>query len=398
MPDIDLTFFHGQTVLLTGGTGCLGGCLLYKMVVELGTAGIYLLVRESRERALEQWRRTMPLQIDNILEKDNIQFVVGDMASPNLGVEPALLAEMSQRVTVVINVAGNISLLDPLRAIIRDNCLSALELARLAASFTHIVRFAHISSAYANSFLPSGPVEERTYDMGDAEAQLLEILETGDLTSGDVPSFMWPYALAKSLAERILLARYPELPTLIVRPTIIGPALARPHPFYGSQNANPVSAYIHKYFTRPDSGVSHVMPSHPAGTNIVDEIPVDIVANLILLHTIHGTRGIVHAGAQIFGARTLAAIHANMRATGMPTDFSYVVDAGVPEGLYARFWKVFGRDWWFDATASKPFKGLGGVLSIDVSRDMLEEFMAERARKIADQVRATKKLRGNIKL
>ncbi|KAJ7262040.1 male sterility protein-domain-containing protein [Mycena rebaudengoi] len=126
MPDIDLTFFHGQTVLLTGGTGCFGGCLLYKMVVELGTAEIYLTVRESRERALEQWRRTMPLQIDNILEKGNIQLVVGDMTSPNLGVEPALLAEMSQRVTVVINVAGNISLVDPLRAIIRDNSLSVV--------------------------------------------------------------------------------------------------------------------------------------------------------------------------------------------------------------------------------------------------------------------------------
>ncbi|KAJ7262038.1 hypothetical protein C8J57DRAFT_1232168 [Mycena rebaudengoi] len=118
-----------------------------------------------------------------------------------------------------------------------------------------------IPRVYANSFLPSGPVEERTYDMGDAEAQLLEILDTSDLTSGDVPNFMWPYALAKSLAERILLARYPELPTLIMRPTIIGPALACPHPFYGSQNANPVSVYIHKYFTRPDQTLQSIIPS-----------------------------------------------------------------------------------------------------------------------------------------
>ncbi|KAJ7261987.1 male sterility protein-domain-containing protein [Mycena rebaudengoi] len=333
-----MTFFQGQTVLLTGGTGCLGGCLLYKLVTELRTAGIYLLVRESPERARGQWRRTMPFQIDNILEKGNIQFVVGDMTMPNLGIESALLAEIAQRVTIVIHSAGNISLLDPLNFAVQANCLSALELARLASSFMHIVRFVH----------------ERIYDIGDPEAQLREILETGDLASVDVPRFAFTYALAKNLAERLLLTRYPKLPTLIVRPTLIGPALTRPHPFYGPQGSIPVSSFMHQYFTHPDSGVYRLEPEHPMDRLIIDEIPVDLVANLILLHVIHGTAGIVHASAQIFGPRTMAKYEADMRATGMPMNFSFVRDGGVAEGAYAQFWKLYARHWQFECSSLRP--------------------------------------------
>ncbi|KAJ7258162.1 male sterility protein-domain-containing protein [Mycena rebaudengoi] len=345
MHDIDLSFFRGQTVFLTGGTGCLGGCLLHKLALQLEIAWIYVLVRESPLQALEQWRRTMPLQIDNVFDEGNIQFVVGDMTARDLGLDSDLLSEMSQRVTVVINGAANTSLQDPLLATIQNNCLPALELARLALSFTRLVRFVHISTAHVNSHLPSGVVEERIYDIGDPEAQLLEVLETGDLVSGGVPKFMWPYALAKNLAERLLFSRHPELPILVVRPTIIGPALRHPHPSYGPQDANPISTYIHQYFTQPDSGVMRAEPKHPAGTNILDEIPVDVVANLSLLHVIHGTVGIVHASAQIFGARTVADMHADMRATGMPTNFSYAVDEQIPEGIYSRFWKATRRDW-----------------------------------------------------
>ncbi|KAJ7262037.1 hypothetical protein C8J57DRAFT_1232167 [Mycena rebaudengoi] len=147
-----------------------------------------------------------------------------------------------------------------------------------------------------------------------------------------------------------------QLPTLIICPTLIGPALAHSQQSYGSPAALPVSLYLYKYFTQPDSGVSRVEPEHPGGTNIVDEIPVDVVANVVFLHIIHGTAGIVHASAQISGMRTLVAMHVDMRATGMPTNFSYVVDTGVQVGTYARFWKLSSRDWRFEVTASEISK------------------------------------------
>ncbi|KAJ7108971.1 hypothetical protein C8R43DRAFT_1139775 [Mycena crocata] len=55
----------------------------------------------------------------------------------------------------------------------------------------------------------------------------------------------------------------------------------------------------------PDSGVIHVSPTNASGFNIVDEIPVDLVANIILLHMLKGTNGIVHAGAKSYTPRRL---------------------------------------------------------------------------------------------
>ncbi|KAJ7433477.1 male sterility protein-domain-containing protein [Mycena latifolia] len=387
---LESTFFRGQTIFLTGGTGGLGGCLLYMLALDLNTADIYVLVRGSADRAREQWRQTMAHEIDRILATGKIHFVVGDITAPAFGISFTLLAEMAQRVTVVIHSAGNINLAASLRASVRDNCLPALELARLASSFPHLVRFVHISSAYVNSFLPDGPVEERIYDTGNPEAQLHEILKTGALTS-DGPQFPWPYSCAKHLTERLLFARFPALPTLIVRPTLIGPALARPHPFYSPPGAHPVSTYMRAYFAAPDSGIARA-----TGTNIVDELPVDLVANLVLLHAAHGTAGVVHASAQICGARSLAALHGDMRATGMAAEFSYVSDPRVREGPYARLWRVAGRDWRFYVGASERFKGYAGALSIDVGHRELEQFMKERARRIADEVRANGKAQARL--
>ncbi|KAJ6573170.1 NAD-binding domain 4 protein [Mycena vulgaris] len=384
LPPLESTFFRGQAVFLTGATGGLGGCLLYKLALTLETGAIYVLVRGS-------WRRTMPLQIERILATGRVRFVVGDMTKEELGIEKGMLAEMARRVTVVIHSAGNISLTDPLRESVQNNCLPVLQLAQLASSFKHLIRFVHISTAYVNCFLPDGSVEERIYDAGDGEAQLREILQTGSLpVSQELSKFSWPwpYAFAKHLTERLLLARYPHLPTLIVRPTLIGPALAQPQAFYGPSGTNPVSTYMRAYFAAPDSGV---VRGPSAGANVVDELPVDLVANLILLHAVHGTRGIAHAGSQLCGTRTLARLHADMRATGMPTNFSYVADPPVREGVYARFWMVAGKDWRFSVAASEKFKGQGGLLSVDVGEGAFERFMQERARRIAEEVKGRNK-------
>jgi fatty acyl-CoA reductase len=47
---------------------------------------------------------------------------------------------------------------------------------------TRLQHFVQVSSAYTNSFLPDGPVEEKIYYLSnadDAEGELEEILRTG---------------------------------------------------------------------------------------------------------------------------------------------------------------------------------------------------------------------------
>lgn len=150
----------------------MGGCLLFKLALKVDTLKIYVLVRGSAARARARWAETMPLQSDCILVTNKIQIVVGDITERNCGIDPSVLAEMSESVTHIIHSAGNISLTDSLEKSIYDNCLPALELAQLASTFTKLSGFVHISTAYANSFLPDGVVEEKIYEVGDSLSQM----------------------------------------------------------------------------------------------------------------------------------------------------------------------------------------------------------------------------------
>ncbi|KAJ7633468.1 NAD-binding domain 4 protein [Mycena polygramma] len=380
--DADSTFFRRQTIFLTGGTGGLGGCLLFKLALAVDTAKIYVLVRGSAGRAEARWRKTMPVHIEEILATRKVHFVVGDMTMRDFGISAEVLDELAASVTVVIHSAADTRLEAPLRKSVENNCIPALELARLAGSFKRLERFVHISTAFVNSFLPDGPVEERIYEVGDPEVQLAEILQTGEV-SGGLPKFLWPYSFAKHLTERLLLSRHSRLPLLIVRPTNIGPAIAQPYPYYGPPGACPISTYIHSYISVPDSGVIHVARGNTAGSNIVDEIPVDLVANLVLLHTARGTSGIVHASAQCYVPRTLGQIQADIRAEVPGASFRNVDDRKVKAGRYARFWKAAGRDWRFSAAKSVGLKGCGGPLSIDLAQHDVAKFMRMRVRLIA---------------
>ncbi|KAJ7183815.1 hypothetical protein C8R46DRAFT_1344519 [Mycena filopes] len=326
-------FFRAQTVLLTGGTGCLSGCLLFKLALKVEAKQIYVLVRGSEARAID------------------------------------------------------------------NNTLATLRSSELAElRFTNLTAFLHVSTAYVNSFLPDGVVEERIYELGDAERHLSEILATGSLSQQSFPEllrFPSPYSLAKHLTERLLLSRHPRLPLLVVRPTLIGPAISEPHPYYTRPGSCPLSTYIRGSMKDPDSGVIRVAPGHISGSNIVDEIPVDLVANLLLLHAVQGTLGIVHAGAQSYIPRTLAQLHETITShldildpRPKSSAFRYVSDVATEEGHHNVFWRFLGRDWHFSDAASRDLKEIRGVLSMRLEGHDPAEFMATRARDIAQELAA----------
>ena len=50
-----------QTMFLTGATGTLGGCLLYKLALQLPTSKIFVLVRGSVQRVIEGHEHSMSL-------------------------------------------------------------------------------------------------------------------------------------------------------------------------------------------------------------------------------------------------------------------------------------------------------------------------------------------------
>lgn len=102
-------YYESQTVFLTGGTGGLGTCLLYKLGMELPTTKIYVLIR-SKEKALQTWRKFIPDQIDAMLDSSKIVLVTGDIGRANLGIEEKILAKIASDATIIINSVRIISL------------------------------------------------------------------------------------------------------------------------------------------------------------------------------------------------------------------------------------------------------------------------------------------------
>ncbi|KAK7000390.1 fatty acyl-CoA reductase [Favolaschia claudopus] len=388
--DDPLPFFRRQTIFLTGGTGCLGGCLLYKLAMKLDTAKVYALVRESTERGVSQLKDIMPNQIDDILAAKKVQFVVGDVTKKNFGIDPAVFTEMARTVTVIVHSAADISLKNSLQECVRRNCLPVLELATLASSFKRLSKFVFVSTAYVNYHLPDGVVQEKIYPAGDAEKLLTQIMKTGTVPVG----YLHPYSLVKNLTEQLLLSRNPRLLILIARPTVIAPAISQPYPYYSRHGSCPGSNYVQRYMEAPDSGIFHVSPLHPTGTNIFDEVPVDIAANVILLHIMDGTTGIIHAGA---GSYDIIDHFPHQPGSRRP-EFRYLIDKRVAQGRYAEFLKIFGRDWYFSSAASQKFAAIEGPLSIALGNHDAGKFMSDRTRRLRDDVVRRRSLEGSTKL
>ena len=159
-------FFKDKTIFLTGATGNLGGCLLFKLTAILNAWRIYVLCRGSAAMAKITITKNMPLQAEDILLKSSLIFVQGDIKEPDFSISNPQLEQMEKEVQIIVNAAADISLVAPLKSVIESDCMPPLELARMATKFQRLEQFIQISTAYCNSFLPDGIVEEKMYPSG----------------------------------------------------------------------------------------------------------------------------------------------------------------------------------------------------------------------------------------
>jgi fatty acyl-CoA reductase len=125
-------FYKQQVVFLTGATGGLGGCLLYKLGIVLDVQRLYVLIRGSESTALERWKYTMPQQyrrIEDLIKAGKVILVPGDITKERFGITTETICKIEEEVTIIIHAAANISFRAPLQKVVLDNCLPALRLA-----------------------------------------------------------------------------------------------------------------------------------------------------------------------------------------------------------------------------------------------------------------------------
>jgi len=384
--DMDSEWFQGQVVLLTGATGNLGGCLLYKLAIQLPTTKIFVLVRGSVEKAFEAWEQSMPDQVDEIIATGKMHFLLGDMTQSNIGLSSTNLSRLQNEVTLVINAAGDISLSRSLAETVPVNCTAHLTLATLADSFTQLKHFLHISTTFALSFLPDGVVKEQIYSLyRDPADELANIVATGH--SSYTKQFAAPYAQAKHLAECLLLNGDHKVPILIVRPCLISPAIEEPFPFYGRDEAIPVHSFIQTLLGDSEYGLLKLEQTLPSSV-ACNEIPVDLVARTCLAHVVSGTTGVVHASADLYISRTIGELLNRMRHHAPDGVVEEIRKSGIDHGEVTapEFFSMiqqFARDWEIECTRSNHLKKVVGPLGLGFGGHDPEEFFNHRIERLA---------------
>ncbi|GLA68505.1 putative PKS/NRPS-like protein biosynthetic cluster [Aspergillus tubingensis] len=382
-----VNWYRDQVVFLTGATGNLGGCILYKLAVQLPTKKVYVLCRRSFQQAMEKWEASMPEQVEEIFDSGKVHCIIGDTTEPHLGLRKADRDRLQQEVTVIIHSAASISMFQELHEAVQQHCSSMTNMIQLACQMTHLQAFVYISSITVCMLLSDGTAKEQfmkvTADEPDPEEQVASILATHSSPYSD--RFPTSYSQAKYLAERLLFAQEESFPVLVVRPASIGPAIRDPYPLYGVPGSTPVDTAVH-LFTQSGVYRSFSETKKFSQETVVDEIPVDLTANGCLLHVACGSRGIVHLGCQLYIPRTLSDLTVQWQKYG-PKDLEFRMARLNKEqnGALARqaydTMRRGHRGWFFDCSRSQPFQVTEGPIGLSLANHDFEEYAKARVEK-----------------
>lgn len=139
--------------------------------------------------------------------------------------------------------------------------------------------------------------------------------------------------------------------------------------------------------------IFHVPQGQTSGTNILDEVPVDWVANVALLHIAAGSVGVVHAGSQLYAPRTLDALLGAMqdnageitRQKRLPS-IIFSADHSIEQCFLAALFRICARNWDFNCQRSSGFMELSGPLNLRMDGHDIIKFTGSQVRMIASEV------------
>ena len=279
---------------------------------------LYLTTTFSYRRFWSHYNKNLPAKHGEAI-RGNATVTVwdGDLTKPQLGLGNDMILQLKKCVNIYIHAACSISLRRSLPLIAKSIVDPSLELADIALSSERLERFLYVSTAYANSHLHhlhqgvETWVSERIYSLRSSGGDSTD-LELDDLRNcGTTPeytshNFPFPYAYAKHLTERLLMKGFQQkdrgTSLLIVRPSIIGPALREPFSNYEIRGSAPATNVLAAFIGTPSRQLTFSSRfGDPMAESTLDEVPVDIVVNRILMHLYFQSEGCVHAVAGASG-------------------------------------------------------------------------------------------------
>ncbi|RCN27572.1 hypothetical protein ANCCAN_26693 [Ancylostoma caninum] len=284
--------YSDRCILLTGSTGFLGKVLVEKILWAVPNVGqIFLLIRPAKGMSPKERLENVlkdPL-FNRIREHKPHMFsklvpISGDLMEDNLGLNQHDMQNICDEVSIVIHSAATVKFDEQLKDAVEMNVVGTTRLVALCHKMKNLVALVHVSTAYANC--DRAETEEKVYEPPVAPQKLLEAIRWMD---NDMIALITPkllgnrpntYTLTKALAETQLVEDAKQLPVIIIRPSIVGAMWKDPLPGWTDNINGPTGIF---------AAVGKGVLTNMCGSvhSKADIIPVDIVANMIIVAAAH---------------------------------------------------------------------------------------------------------------
>jgi fatty acyl-CoA reductase len=214
----------------------------------------------------------------NIWE-EKIVPIPGDISLPKLGISEEDEALLAENVSIVFHMAASVQFTEPLRDSITYNVISVQQVVQLCRKMTNLECLIHVSTAYANCQLKT--MDEKVYPSKIHYKEILNILNwfTDDMLELITPSLLDgrpnTYTYSKSLGEQVIAEEAKDLPTAIVRPSIIAASSLEPLPGWIDVFHGPGGLFV-----ACGKGLLRVLRADIYGK--ADLIPLDYVVNMLI--------------------------------------------------------------------------------------------------------------------
>ncbi|RDA89806.1 hypothetical protein CP533_0878 [Ophiocordyceps camponoti-saundersi (nom. inval.)] len=309
-------FYRDRSVFCTGATGMLGLAYLVRLLLDTPVSHVYAMARGGEKRMWQVCSEYLSSdQVEALQKSGRLTVFDGDITHPNLGLSEDQIDTLRKKVSVVVHAASTVNLVKPLHAVADVIIYSSLAIADFVLSLSHLERFVYVSTAYSSTFLrrdlkgnvigSEAVITEKVHQLRTmvetAEAELADIREYGTTPEFNFADYLYPYSYAKNLTERLLISRFEKHgqadKLLIFRPSIIGPAEQLPRPNFEIAGSTPVTTFMAAAIMTPPLRMCFASPLDDPSTATIDEVPVDIVVNRLVVHTAYGSAGPVHAAS-----------------------------------------------------------------------------------------------------
>lgn len=280
-------FYNGRTLFITGASGFMGKVLLEKLLYSCpGVARIYILMRPKRGKTVDARTDEMfKLPMFQRLMKENpdaskkIVPLEGDVNMEKLGLSENAKQHIISEVSVVIHGAATLRLEAKLKDAITMNVHGTARVLDICKNIKNLKAFIHVSTAFCHC--DTEVMEERVYDVPVLPEDVMRITEWMDDSVLDIitPRLLQPhpntYTYSKRLAEQLVKRYYPQMPVVIVRPSIVTPAFKEPLPGWVDNLNGPVGLMI-------GAAKGVIRSVHCNAQYHAEVIPVDFAINAVI--------------------------------------------------------------------------------------------------------------------